>query len=185
VIPVVTIDFEASCLPRHGRSFPIEVGVSDLQGRSRAWLIRPHDDWRDWGWTDEAERLHRLSRDRLQQDGLPAATVLRELTATVRGCQVVADSDLDAHWLRTLTAAAGATQSFKVGHVSALLDAWRTTPEAAADAMLAADRLTRERHRAGPDARWLALVLDALRPREASAFESPGGRRPTSTRAAA
>nr|MEC6700676.1 hypothetical protein [Sphingobium sp. SJ10-10] len=36
----VTIDFEVSCLPHHGRSFPIEVGIADSQG-SRAWLIRP------------------------------------------------------------------------------------------------------------------------------------------------
>jgi len=76
-----------------------------------------------------------------------------------------------AHGSGPLVAAAGAAQAFKSVTSRPCSDAWRTTPEAAANAMLTADRLTRERHRAGPDARWLALVLDALRPREGTAPE--------------
>jgi hypothetical protein len=162
--PIMAIDFEASCLPKHGRSFPIEVGVCDLAGTSRAWLIRPHDHWRDWTWTEEAQALHGITRARLETDGFPADEVLTELSAVVRGCQVVADSDLDIEWLKTLAAAARKLATFKVDHVAVLLDAWNVTPERAADAMRAADRQTTVRHRAGPDARWLALVLDGLRP---------------------
>jgi hypothetical protein len=164
VIAIMTIDFEASCLPRHGRSFPIEVGVSDLAGRTQAWLIRPHPVWHGWEWTAEAEGLHGLSRRQVEREGLPAAVVLQNLAAAVRGHAVVADSDLDARWLRTLALAAGAVETFHVGHVSGLLDAWQVTPERAADAMRAADRMTCERHRAAADARWLALVLEGLSP---------------------
>ena len=171
---IMTIDFEASCLPRHGRSFPIEVGVSDLAGRTQAWLIRPHPVWQGWGWTAEAEGLHGLSRRQIEGEGLPAAIVLQNLAAAVRGHALEADSDLDARWLRTLALAlalalaAGAVEPFRVGQVSGLLDAWQATPERAADAMRAADRMTRERHRAAADARWLALVLEGLRPRDGS-----------------
>lgn len=160
----MAIDFEASCLPKHGRSFPIEVGVSDLAGTSRSWLIRPHAQWRDWTWTEEAQALHGLSRARLEADGLPAEDVLAELSMVVKGRQVVADSDLDIEWLKILAAAAHRLMTFKVDHVAVLLDAWNVTPERAADAMRAADRQTTVRHRAGPDARWLALVLNVLRP---------------------
>jgi hypothetical protein len=166
---IMTIDFEASCLPKHGRSFPIEVGVSDLAGTSRSWLIRPHDRWRDWGWTEEAQAMHGLTRDRLEAEGEPPQDVLTELSVAVRGRQVVADSDLDIEWLKTLAAAVHRPLSFKIDHVAVLLDAWNVSAERAADAMRAADRLTTVRHRAGPDARWLALVLKALQPADAAA----------------
>lgn len=70
---LLAIDFEASCLPRHGRSFPIEVGVADGEGWSRAWLISPHADWDDWHWTSEAENEHGITREQNDRDGLPAA----------------------------------------------------------------------------------------------------------------
>jgi hypothetical protein len=165
---IMTIDFEASCLPKHGRSFPIEVGVCDLAGTTRSWLIRPHSHWRDWTWTEEAQALHGLTRARLETDGLAADDVLAELSATVKGRQVVADSDLDIEWLKTLAGAARRLTPFKVDHVAVLLDAWNVTAERAADAMRAADRQTTVRHRAGPDARWLALVLNSLRPADTS-----------------
>ena len=55
----MAIDFEASCLPRHGRSFPIEVGIAG-GGIARSWIIRPHAAWAGWDWTAEAEALHGL-----------------------------------------------------------------------------------------------------------------------------
>jgi hypothetical protein len=102
VTPILTLDFEASCLPKHGRSFPIEVGISDLRGVSRSWLIQPHDSWRTWAWTAEAERLHGLDRGQLEREGLPADQVLAALAGAVDGAYVVADCDLDADWLKTL-----------------------------------------------------------------------------------
>ena len=36
---LIALDFEASCLPRHGRSYPIEIGIADEHG-----LIRSKSD---------------------------------------------------------------------------------------------------------------------------------------------
>lgn len=76
---MIAIDFEASCLPKHGRSYPIEVGISEDGLTSRSWLIRPHISWTGWTWTEEAERLRRLSQVRLWRDGLPVERVATEL----------------------------------------------------------------------------------------------------------
>jgi hypothetical protein len=159
---IMTIDSEASCLPKHGRSFPIEVGLSDLSGRWRSWLIRPHADWREWSWTAEAENLHGISREALHAEGLPAAVVLRELAEAAAGHWVAADNDLDAEWLKTLAWAARTAPPFKVHHTSILLDLWRPTTEAASEAMARANTLVADRHRAGVDAQWLAYVIAEL-----------------------
>src|SRR3546814_5436437 len=66
ILTILTIDFEASCLPRHGLSYPIEVGIA-REGKARSWLIRPHDDWAGWHWSAEAEALHGLDRDRVER----------------------------------------------------------------------------------------------------------------------
>ncbi|GFE75937.1 hypothetical protein NTCA1_35860 [Novosphingobium sp. TCA1] len=42
----ILIDFEASCLPEYGLSFPIEVAAARIDGQSRAWLIRPLPVWK-------------------------------------------------------------------------------------------------------------------------------------------
>lgn len=81
----VAIDFEANCLPRHGRSFPIEVWVTDGRG-VRSWLIRPVAERRAWDCTNEALALHGISPER----------------------RVVADSSLDSYWWRMLAGGAGA-----------------------------------------------------------------------------
>jgi len=159
---LTTIDFEASCLPRHGRSFPIEVGISADGFTARAWLIRPHDDWAGWTWSDEAEALHGITRAQLDREGLPAAVVLAELTAAVGGGAVLADSVLDAYWLETLAAAAGRSSPFRIDHVRGIIDALGAGPEAIIRAKAVADATTLTRHRAGEDARWLARFVTAL-----------------------
>lgn len=157
-MPVLAIDFEASCLPRHGRSFPIEVALAG-EGEAQSWLIRPHDDWADWDWTMEAEALHGLTRARVMQEGKPAAVVLAELAQAARGCRVVADSLIDPYWLETLARAAGHCTPFAVDHVSMLLDEWGVSEEQIVAAVGAADRDCPSRHRAGSDARWLARLI--------------------------
>ena len=87
---LIALDFEASCLPRHGRSYPIEIGIADEHGLIRSWLIRPPDAWAGWGWTQEAERLHGISKEQLARDGLPPARVVAELEPYVRGARVIA-----------------------------------------------------------------------------------------------
>lgn len=156
---MLTIDFEASCLPRHGRSFPIEVGLAG-GGRARSWLIRPHESWAGWHWTAEAQALHGLSLDQIHRDGLPVGTVLTELVATVAGRRVVADSVIDQYWLETLATAAGAPTPFIIDHVSLLLDEHQAGERRIAAAVAYADCRCPVRHRAGEDALWLSSLLD-------------------------
>ncbi len=158
----MTIDFEASCLPRHGRSFPIEVGIADGD-MSRSWLIRPHDDWADWDWTAEAQALHDLSRYRIAWEGQSAAQVLAELVDATRGRRVVADSLVDQYWLDTLAAAAGAPSPLAITHVTTLFDELGVDAHHIADAMAIADGQGTTRHRAAGDARWLWALIAHVR----------------------
>ncbi len=158
---IIAIDFEASCLPRHGRSYPIEVGIAG-DGIDRSWLIRPHDSWTGWDWTPEAQALHGLSRAQIERDGLPVQQVLAELDAAVGGRRVVADSLIDQYWLDTLAAAAGFRTPFVIGHASALFDEHRADEPRISAAMAHADILSPARHRAGDDARWLAALIGCI-----------------------
>ena len=160
-LTIMAIDFEASCLPRHGRSFPIEVGVAG-GGMARSWIIRPHAAWAGWDWTDEAEALHGLSRARIEAEGEAADVVLAELAAAVAGCRVVADSMIDQYWLQTLADTESVMAPFPIDHVSLLLDEWGADESRIAAAMAHADALHRARHRAAADALWLSGLIDAL-----------------------
>lgn len=155
---MLTIDFEASCLPRHGRSYPIEVGLAG-GGMVRSWLIRPHESWAGWDWTQEAEGLHGLTRARIEQDGQPVETVLAALAAATQGHSVVADSLIDQYWLDTMATAAGMPSPFRITHVATVMDEQRAGPDRVAAAVAFADAQGALRHRAGGDALWLASVL--------------------------
>ena len=158
-LTILTIDFEASCLPRHGRSFPIEVGIAGA-GWVQSWLIRPHESWTGWDWTPEAEALHGLSRDRIEREGVPAETVMARISKALDGHRVVADSMIDQYWLDTLAEAAGMEPPFDIDHVSMLLDEHGADERSIAAAVAFADARHPVRHRAGCDAQWLSTLLD-------------------------
>ncbi len=156
------IDFEASCLPNDGLSYPIEVAVARVGGRSRSWLIKPAPGWFYWDWSSEAEALHGISREMLKTRGIPAAQVLDELAREVAGCRVYADSDLDSYWLETLAEACGRPAPFPVLYLGELFHEMRTDRvaiERAEEAALA--RLPQE-HVARHDARRLAITVELL-----------------------
>ncbi|MFT3966811.1 MAG: hypothetical protein QM690_13115 [Sphingobium sp.] len=158
---IVAIDFEASCLPRHGRSFPIEVGIYD-GSVPKSWLILPHGDWRGWNWEPEAEALHGIAYETLLTHGLPAPLVMKELAGAVAGRRLVADSGIDQYWLDMLASAAGYGEPPVIDHVALILDEWQVSADQVAASRAVADRLQPLRHRAGHDAHWLGLVLDDL-----------------------
>lgn len=161
-IPYLAIDFEASCLPVRGRSYPIEVGISDYWGNTQSWLIRPDAAWAEWCWTDEAEQLHGISHQDLLTFGQSPAQVLTELNARVGRAQVIADSDLDARWLQTLAQAAGIAPQFRITHLSKILDPLMPHEAAVRRADAEAAKIGALRHRAAQDARYLATWLHAL-----------------------
>ncbi|MBB3990324.1 3'-5' exonuclease [Croceicoccus naphthovorans] len=159
---MIAIDFEASCLPQHGRSYPIEVGISVDGLTSRSWLIRPHVSWADWTWTEEAERLHRLSQVRLWRDGLPVERVAAELAEALGGAQVIADNLIDAYWLETLYEAAAQPCPVEIQCIGEILRESGLKSDVIFAAQTRIDALGFGRHRAGEDARWLAALLMEL-----------------------
>ncbi|HUD28178.1 MAG TPA: exonuclease domain-containing protein [Novosphingobium sp.] len=156
------IDFEASCLPEYGQSYPIEVAVARIDGSSRAWLIRPVEAWRYWDWSDEAEALHGITQEMLDTEGLPPAQVLAEMAEFVRDCSVYADADLDQYWLEVMCQGIGAKLPFPVHYLGEFLkERGFTRPQVVAALEEAKQRLPKE-HLAREDAKRLALVVKLL-----------------------
>ncbi len=158
MMDIVAIDFEASCLPRHGYSFPIEVGIALNGDHVRSWLIAPDPSWQHWDWTPEAEALHGISRDHLLAHGRPAEAVLAELTAAVGTSRLVSDSSLDQYWLDTLAVAAGRASPLRIDHAGLLIETWRVSADQVARAPAPCGRAPAA---APPRRRRCALALDS------------------------
>ena len=100
----VFLDFEASSLSDD--SFPVEVAWFFEDGRSRAHLLRPVAGWTDW--SAEAERIHGLSRARLETEGASVEAVAREMVDTLTGHRLYASApSWDGKWLSVLLRGAG------------------------------------------------------------------------------
>jgi hypothetical protein len=123
---VLAIDFEASCLPRHGRSYPIEVGIADRCG-SRGWLIRPRPSWEGWDGSVEAEHLHGITLNRLFQEDHPVDVVANASGEAILCCRVKTDSHIGSYWLDTLATAVGSLPTVKIEHINLVLDEMRAT----------------------------------------------------------
>ncbi len=171
-IPAI-IDFEASCLPEDAASYPIEVALTRLDGRSYSCLIQPLPAWRYWDWSDEAERLHGISQPMLQQHGTPAAAVIRELAEAAQGCTVYADCDLDAYWLETLCAGVGTTLPFVILYLGELLESMHVPRPVVVAALERAKRQAPEEHIARHDANRLALALGYIYEAQEDAAPTP------------
>jgi hypothetical protein len=156
------IDFEASCLPEYGQSYPIEVAIALIDGTSRTWLIRPIPAWQYWDWSPEAQALHGISPDLLEREGMAPAQVVAEMAAFVGDCPVYADADLDAYWLEVLAHAAGAELPFAVHYLGEyLVERGYTRPQVVAALAAARERMPTE-HIARDDASRLALTVKLL-----------------------
>lgn len=156
------IDFEASCLPEYGRSYPIEVAVALIDGTSRTWLIHPVEAWRYWDWSPEAQALHGISPELIACQGLPPAQVLTEMAEFVGDCPVYADADLDAYWLEVLAQAARQKLPFHIHYLGEyLVERGYTRPQVVAALDAARARLPTE-HIARDDASRLALTVKLL-----------------------
>lgn len=156
------IDFEASCLPDYGQSYPIEVALARTDGSSRTWLIRPAPAWRYWDWSPEAEALHGISPALIAHEGLPPAQVLAEMQAFAAGCRVYADADLDAYWLEVLAHAAGADTPFPVLYLGEFFAEQGYTRSQVLAALAAARERLPVEHVARDDAKRLALAVRLL-----------------------
>ena len=115
------IDFEASSLS--GKSYPIEVAWSDLEGNIESWLINPQnypDGWTDWD--PSSERLHGLSRVYLAEHGKPPLMVAQRMNQQLREQRLYSDApEYDGFWLRRLFEAAGLEPEFRLADATKLL----------------------------------------------------------------
>lgn len=161
-LPIVALDFEASCLPTPlGESYPIEIGVAFVAtGEIRSWLIRPTYAWRrDGYWDPKSEALHGISLEQLEHDGRDVAIVRRELSEAVTGHIAVSDNErYESFWLKMLY---DGDTPFEIHYFeAALFDQVGLPPIAFRDALRDAEEAALvsvpQRHRAAPDARRLA-----------------------------
>ncbi len=174
----VFLDFEASSLAK--RSYPIEVAWVFEDGASETHLIRPAPQWTDWDI--EAEVIHHISREMLQNEGAPHDVLARRMVAQLSGHDLFASApSWDGKWLSALLRAAGIPR-----HALRLRDSDEARAEAARNILapvVPADRLHVEitdlltlvevsraggqpAHRALPDAQdeqrhWLEVVSEA------------------------
>ena len=99
----VFIDFEASSLDLVA-SYPIEVGLCLADGTTHSWLIRPHVLWLDW--SESAEKIHRIPRERLIEEGVEASDVAAALNQLIPGVAYCDAWTFDSFWLHRLFRAA-------------------------------------------------------------------------------
>ncbi|MFP8966605.1 hypothetical protein ACKC9G_08525 [Pokkaliibacter sp. CJK22405] len=153
-LPII-LDIEASGFG--SGSYPIEIGVALPDGTSESFLIRPEEDWTHW--SEEAAAIHRISREMLQQEGLPVALVARRLNTLLAGQKVYSDAwGFDSTWLSLLFYYAGVNQHFRLDSLRVLLTEKQATYWGAIKDQVSRNfKLTR--HRAGDDARLLQLAL--------------------------
>lgn len=113
------IDVEASGFGRG--SYPIEVGFARPDGTTAARLICPEPEWTHWN--AEAEGVHGISREQLQQEGLPVAEVADWLNTELKGLTVYSDSwGFDSSWVALLFEQAGRRQMFRIDTLNKLLN---------------------------------------------------------------
>ncbi|MBT0668917.1 hypothetical protein HT136_11115 [Novosphingobium profundi] len=156
------IDFEASCLPEYGQSYPIEVAIARVDGRSRAWLIKPSPQWRYWDWSQEAEDLHGISRAMLEAEGQPATQVVAEMIAFTEDCDLYADADLDEYWFEVLCHAVGRAMPFPIRYLGEFIGRRGYTREQVVRALEAAKAELPQEHLAREDAKRLAMMVKLL-----------------------
>jgi DNA polymerase III epsilon subunit-like protein len=108
------LDFEASSL----RGFPIEAGLAVFDSEEvRSWLIKPTEEWLGRTrvgdpsrtapllWDPEAEKLHGISIEQLQAEGLPSRQVAAELMNMLGGRRILSDAPrYEQAWLDQLVA---------------------------------------------------------------------------------
>lgn len=162
---LVNIDFEGSCLPWDGRSYPVELAACHVgSGETKSWLIRPHETWRDWDWCEVAAEVHGIERERLEREGRPADRVLAEFSAFVAGRMVVSDAETDQHWMLVLAEAGCGVAPVEIRSSAHLLKRLGVEGQTQDDpSWRKAERLARDRfpeaHRAESDARRGAEII--------------------------
>ncbi|MEJ1297937.1 MAG: hypothetical protein RNU03_05225 [Candidatus Sedimenticola sp. (ex Thyasira tokunagai)] len=142
------IDIEASGFG--ASSYPIEIGVILPDRSACCYIIKPRKEWTFW--STEAELVHGISREQLQQHGSAPETVAIALNNQLKGQTIYTDAwGHDSSWLGKLYNAAGVSQEFRLESIRYLMSeqqtkSWHETKEQVLR------ELNLPRHRASSDA---------------------------------
>ncbi len=157
------IDIEASGFGPE--SWPASVAWSDHTGEIRKLLVRPLPGWTHWD--PAAERIHGLTRERLQAEGCAPAEVATRLEADLKGMLAFSDApDFDRGWLAALYRGIGRQTPFNLDNADDLLVGAMLRPdELLWQAQARLDRVKEElratasgRHDAGYDVGFLVAL---------------------------
>ncbi|WP_018274913.1 hypothetical protein WKI13_04605 [Teredinibacter turnerae] len=163
------LDFEASGFG--SESYPIEVGVVATSGQRYCTLIRPQRDWIHW--SNEAARIHQISRNSLVQFGKDVREVCIEMNMLLKDSTVYSDAwTHDNGWLIRLYHAATMAPTFKLSPIEAIatetqLALWDETK------LQVQRNLGVLRHRASSDA--LIIQQTFVESRRLAGRKPPGG----------
>lgn len=150
-VPAI-IDLEASGFGRG--SYPIEVGFALEDRVVHSFLIRPATNWVHW--SEDAERIHGISREQLQQQGMSPREVALRMNELLRGKTLYSDAwSFDSSWMGRLFEEAELVQRFRIETINKLLtpeqmERWHDSKELVWQEYGVADR-----HRAANDVRVL------------------------------
>lgn len=159
----IIIDVEASGFGQG--SYPIEVGLVLPDGSPHCFLIAPMRGW--VAWDPEAEKVHGISRQALEDFGRPANQVAWRLNELLRDKTVYSDAwAFDMSWLGKLFEATHMPQEFRLASLQELMGhgqmaVWDKTKQ-----RVVSD-LGLSRHRASGDARILQETWRRTEPRAA------------------
>lgn len=106
------LDVEASGLDKE-RSYPIQIAVvDDALSARHDFLIKPMPHWTAY-WSDEAESIHGISRERLEAEGIPAEEAASRLMK-LGAVQVCVDdgAEMDKRWVNRLFSDCGMQKPF-------------------------------------------------------------------------
>lgn len=96
----VFIDFEASSI----NGFPIQVAYGTSESDLKCHLIKPLPIWNNaiYMWDYNAQDIHGFSKSYINEYGVNAETVAREVSENLKGKTIYADSGADLNWLYML-----------------------------------------------------------------------------------
>ncbi len=117
---IIIVDIEASGL--HFDSYPIEIALR-ISNKTYTWLIKPESDWHYW--SEEAESLHGISLNHLNNHGISAFQVANEINSCLSETTGLIYSDAaawDNDWMKTLFYAAGISPCFTILPIQDFMD---------------------------------------------------------------